>query len=160
MHPSERKPDRLFGRCECSSLRDDAGCVCNLYSITTNQAAIIALFRVINRYVGALLPVVCDTLFLGGLLYLGDSMPAAQRYAQPLGLERAMFDVYLNGKGDLLVVPRGLPIPNSETGRWRKKKTKVAAVSDEIRLAIQRRGYYRRKLGEPVSTNNGIAARS
>jgi putative SOS response-associated peptidase YedK len=26
--------------------------VCNLYSITTNQAAIIALFRVINRYVG------------------------------------------------------------------------------------------------------------
>jgi hypothetical protein len=26
--------------------------MCNLYSITTNQAAIIALFRVINRYVG------------------------------------------------------------------------------------------------------------
>jgi hypothetical protein len=25
--------------------------MCNLYSITTNQAAIIALFRVINRYV-------------------------------------------------------------------------------------------------------------
>ena len=24
--------------------------MCNLYSITTNQAAIIALFRVINRY--------------------------------------------------------------------------------------------------------------
>jgi hypothetical protein len=30
--------------------------VCNLYSITTNQAAIIALFRVINRYVGNLPP--------------------------------------------------------------------------------------------------------
>jgi hypothetical protein len=30
--------------------------VCNLYSITTNQAAIIALFRVINRYVGNLAP--------------------------------------------------------------------------------------------------------
>jgi hypothetical protein len=71
-----------------------------------------------------------------------------------------MFDVYLNWKGDLLVVPRGLPIPNSETGRWRKKKTKVAAVSDEIRLAIQRHGYYRRKLGEPVSTYNRMAARS
>jgi putative SOS response-associated peptidase YedK len=28
--------------------------VCNLYSITTNQAAIIALFRVVNRYVGNL----------------------------------------------------------------------------------------------------------
>ena len=28
--------------------------MCNLYSITTNQAAIIALFRVVNRYVGNL----------------------------------------------------------------------------------------------------------
>jgi putative SOS response-associated peptidase YedK len=30
--------------------------VCNLYSITTNQAAILALFRVVNRYVGNLPP--------------------------------------------------------------------------------------------------------
>jgi putative SOS response-associated peptidase YedK len=30
--------------------------VCNLYSITTNQSAIIALFRVVNRYVGNLAP--------------------------------------------------------------------------------------------------------
>ena len=30
--------------------------MCNLYSITTNQAAIIALFRVINRYVRNLPP--------------------------------------------------------------------------------------------------------
>jgi putative SOS response-associated peptidase YedK len=30
--------------------------MCNLYSITTNQAAIIALFRVVNRYVGNLQP--------------------------------------------------------------------------------------------------------
>jgi hypothetical protein len=28
----------------------------NLYLITTNQAAIIALFRVVNRYVGDLAP--------------------------------------------------------------------------------------------------------
>jgi hypothetical protein len=28
--------------------------MCNLYSITANQAAIIALFRVVNRYVGNL----------------------------------------------------------------------------------------------------------
>jgi hypothetical protein len=28
--------------------------MCNLYSITTNQTAIIALFRVLNRYVGNL----------------------------------------------------------------------------------------------------------
>jgi hypothetical protein len=30
--------------------------MCNLYSITTKQAAIIALFRVVNRYVGNLPP--------------------------------------------------------------------------------------------------------
>jgi hypothetical protein len=30
--------------------------MCDLYSITTNQAAIIALFRVVNRYVGNLAP--------------------------------------------------------------------------------------------------------
>jgi len=30
--------------------------MCNLYNITTNQAAIIALFRVVNRYVGNLAP--------------------------------------------------------------------------------------------------------
>jgi putative SOS response-associated peptidase YedK len=30
--------------------------MCNLYSITTNQAAISALFRVMNRYVGNLPP--------------------------------------------------------------------------------------------------------
>src|SRR6478672_9944262 len=30
--------------------------MCNPYSITTNQAAIIALFRVVNRYVGNLAP--------------------------------------------------------------------------------------------------------
>lgn len=42
-----------------------------------------------------------------------------------------MFEIYLNGKGALLVVPNGMPIPNSETGRWRrKKKSYVAAVSD------------------------------
>jgi hypothetical protein len=27
--------------------------MCDLYSITTNQAAILALFRVMNRYVGS-----------------------------------------------------------------------------------------------------------
>jgi putative SOS response-associated peptidase YedK len=30
--------------------------MCNLYSITTNQVAILALFRVVNRYVGNLQP--------------------------------------------------------------------------------------------------------
>ena len=39
-----------------SPLTPPALSMCNLYSITTNQAAIIALFRVINRYVGNLPP--------------------------------------------------------------------------------------------------------
>ena len=30
--------------------------MCNLYSITTNQEAIVRLFRVVNRYVGNLAP--------------------------------------------------------------------------------------------------------
>ena len=30
--------------------------MCNLYSITTNQAAIAAMFRIVNRYAGNLLP--------------------------------------------------------------------------------------------------------
>jgi hypothetical protein len=34
----------------------EASSMCNLYSITTNQAAMSALFRVINRYVGNLPP--------------------------------------------------------------------------------------------------------
>jgi putative SOS response-associated peptidase YedK len=33
-----------------------ASAMCNLYSITTNQAAIIALFRVVSHYVGNLAP--------------------------------------------------------------------------------------------------------
>jgi hypothetical protein len=46
--------------------------MCNLYSITTNQAAIAALFRVINRYVGNLPPM--PRVFLtiwSGTPYLG-----------------------------------------------------------------------------------------
>jgi hypothetical protein len=42
--------------------------MCNLYSITTNQAAIIALFRVINRYVGNLPPM---TVGIGSPLVAG-----------------------------------------------------------------------------------------
>jgi hypothetical protein len=57
-----------------------------------------------------------------------------------------MFDVYLNDRRDLLVVRNGLPIPlPGAAGRWRKKK-KVASVSGDIRLAVQRQGYYMRKL--------------
>jgi len=63
----------------------------------------------------------------------------------PAGAFR-MFDVYLNTKRDLLVVRNGLPIPLPDaSGRWRKMK-KVASVSEDIKLAVQRQGYYIRKL--------------
>ena len=57
-----------------------------------------------------------------------------------------MFDVYLNEKRDrLLVVAKGQPIPAiGNSGRWRKKKRAVA-VSDEIKLALQRDGFYWRR---------------
>jgi len=58
-----------------------------------------------------------------------------------------MFDVYLNDRRDLLVVRNGLPVPFSDvSGRWRKKKSKVVNVSEEIELAVQRQGYYVRNL--------------
>ena len=57
-----------------------------------------------------------------------------------------MFDVYLNGRRDLLVVRRGGPVPSSDaSGRWRKRKRRVASVSEEIMRAVQRQGYYMRK---------------
>ena len=58
-----------------------------------------------------------------------------------------MFDVYLSDRRDLLVVRKGFPIPFSGmSGRWRKKKSKVVGVSEEIELAVQTHGYYVRNL--------------
>jgi hypothetical protein len=60
-----------------------------------------------------------------------------------------MFEVYLNEKHDrLLVIEKGHSIPIiKNSGRWRKKKGAVA-VSDEIKLALQRDGFYWRRLAE------------
>ncbi len=58
-----------------------------------------------------------------------------------------MFDVYLSDRRHLLVVRKGLPIPVANaSGRWRKAKKKAVSVSDEIRLAVQRHGYYMRRV--------------
>ena len=58
-----------------------------------------------------------------------------------------MFEVYLNERRDLLVLKKGTALPLIGTsGKWRKKKG-VLKVSDEIRSAVQRQGYYLRKLG-------------
>jgi hypothetical protein len=59
-----------------------------------------------------------------------------------------MFDVYLNHRRDLLVVRNGLPIPVTEAScGWRKRKRgRLASVSEEIRVAVQKQGYYMRRL--------------
>jgi len=69
------------------------GQMCNLYSITTNQAAIIALFRVLNRYVGNLppmpvcpdypAPVVCNAGAERELTVMRWGMPPPSRTAGP-----------------------------------------------------------------------------
>ncbi|MDI3564730.1 hypothetical protein [Bradyrhizobium sp. Arg816] len=56
-----------------------------------------------------------------------------------------MFDVYRNGKRDFLVVSNGSPMPVLySSNKWRKSRGRVLKVSDEIRAAVQERGYYLR----------------
>ncbi|OAE99032.1 hypothetical protein AYJ54_33895 [Bradyrhizobium centrolobii] len=58
-----------------------------------------------------------------------------------------MFDVYRNDKRDLLVLSKGSAIPVlCSSNKWRKSKKRVFRVSDEIRSAVQRQGYYVRSL--------------
>jgi hypothetical protein len=63
----------------------------------------------------------------------------------------AMFDVYLNDRGDLLVVRKGLTLSllGDGSARWRKKK-RVVSVSDEICRAVQNQGYYIRKRKDAI----------
>jgi len=76
-----------------------------------------------------------------------------------------MFDVHLNLKQDrLLVIAKGQAIPVIDhAGQWRKKRV-TATVSNEIKRAIQRHGFYCRRLRsrDRQSSNNKasqIAAR-
>ena len=64
-----------------------------------------------------------------------------------IALGKRYMDVYLNTKRDLLVVKKGYPMPPvAAQGKWRKSKKRVIKVSDEISSALQRQGYYMRKL--------------
>src|SRR5690348_1325745 len=71
--------------------------MCNLYSITTNQAAIIALFRVINRYVGNLPPIpgvfpdypARVTRASAGMTYSECSSPALRRNSAAVAFPNA-----------------------------------------------------------------------
>ncbi|MGL3104221.1 hypothetical protein [Bradyrhizobium sp. BR 1432] len=58
-----------------------------------------------------------------------------------------MFDVYRNGKRDLLVLSAGSAIPGAYSAKkWRKSRKRILKVSDEIRSTVQRQGYYVRSL--------------
>jgi hypothetical protein len=54
-----------------------------------------------------------------------------------------MFDVYVRGKNQVLVIRRGAPLPAGIVGSWRKKRA-ARAVSDEISGAVLRNGFYTR----------------
>lgn len=62
-----------------------------------------------------------------------------------------MYDVYLNGRNDLLVVPRGYSVPSGLDGTWKRKK-RVKSVSDRILQDVQRHGYHRRSLVDRAPT--------
>jgi hypothetical protein len=74
-----------------------------------------------------------------------------------------MFEVYLSDRCDLLVIEKGSQVPLvAASGKWRKRKTKVVRVSDEIRSAVQRQGYYLRKLRDQKNhgqAHEGLAPR-
>lgn len=58
-----------------------------------------------------------------------------------------MFDVYRNGKRDLLVLTTGSAIPGAySANKWHKSRRRILKVSDEIRSTVQRQGYYVRSL--------------
>jgi hypothetical protein len=68
-------------------------------------------------------------------------------------------DVYLNIRRDLLVLKKGSPIPVAMSGSWRKSKKRVVTVSEEIKSAIQTRGFYMRKLRDlPAKGGTSSAA--
>lgn len=56
-------------------------------------------------------------------------------------------DVYRNGKRDLLVLSTGSAIPPAySANKWRRSRTRILNVSDEIKSTVQRQGYYVRSL--------------
>lgn len=55
-----------------------------------------------------------------------------------------MYDVYV-GKADLLILPKGTPVPRELGSNWRKKRI-VRSVSGMIRKDVECFGYHRRDL--------------
>jgi putative SOS response-associated peptidase YedK len=126
--------------------------MCNLYSITTNQAAIIALFRVINRYVGIPppmpgvfpdypAPVVSDTGQDRELVMMRWGMPPPPRTGGPpvtniRNTSSAHWRAWLKPENRCLVPFNSFaeyaPAPNPET---KKKDVVWFALNDDRPLA-------------------------
>jgi hypothetical protein len=68
-----------------------------------------------------------------------------------------MYDIYVNDRNGLLVVPRGGHLPSEEKGTWRKKRA-VRSVSHLIQDDILRRGYHFRNLSDRPLTSISRAA--
>jgi len=68
-----------------------------------------------------------------------------------------MFDVYVRGKSQLLVIRRGAPLPAGITGGWRKKRA-ARTVSDEISGAVMREGFYTRSQVPRIDIPAGVRA--
>lgn len=63
-----------------------------------------------------------------------------------------MFDVYLSGKRDLLVVGKGLSIPAGTSGDGASPRRGLS--KSVTKLTVQRLGYYVRKLRDlPIKAN-------
>ena len=60
-----------------------------------------------------------------------------------------LFDVYFNEKRDLVVVIKGSQLPPVMSARkWRKSPKKAIKVSDEIKAAVAKQGYYVRRTAD------------
>ena len=57
----------------------------------------------------------------------------------------ASYDVYVNGRKELLVVPGGTGIPPNLPGAWRRRKRATRTVSEAIREDVRCRGYHFRR---------------
>jgi hypothetical protein len=68
-----------------------------------------------------------------------------------------MFDVYVRGKSQLLVIRRGAPLPADLVGGWKKKRS-ARTVSDEISGAVMREGFYRRSQMALIDTPADVRA--
>jgi hypothetical protein len=68
-----------------------------------------------------------------------------------------MFDVYVRGKNQLLVIRRGAPLPAGLVGGWRKKRA-ARTVSDEISGAVVREGFYTRSQMPLIDTPVDVRA--